>query len=145
MNYIYAGHLGSIYTSGEMLDYNDLYCEQCGDSDSLVAEVDTVEDLLDAIYTLKTFYYYSNEYIKEFVDENYPELNIYIPPDILPERDWQLTGCRERPIFCNHFADNCEYYESLDDPAAECDWCDKNFEYELYRLNKKLKLDEILN
>lgn len=34
--YIYQGHLGSLYTSDEYLDYDDLYCEQCGDSDWLI-------------------------------------------------------------------------------------------------------------
>lgn len=34
--YIYQGHLGGLYTSDEYLDYDDLYCEQCGDSDWLI-------------------------------------------------------------------------------------------------------------
>lgn len=39
--YIYQGHLGSLYTSDEYLDYDDLYCEQCGDSDWLIGCVTT--------------------------------------------------------------------------------------------------------
>jgi hypothetical protein len=34
--YIYEGHMGSLYTSYEPLDYEDLYCEQCGDCDWLI-------------------------------------------------------------------------------------------------------------
>ena len=34
--YIYESHLGGLYTSNEYLDYDDLYCEQCGDSDWLI-------------------------------------------------------------------------------------------------------------
>ena len=34
--YIYESHLGGLYTSDEYLDYNYLYCEQCGDSDWLI-------------------------------------------------------------------------------------------------------------
>ena len=31
--YIYESHMGGLYTSYEPLDYEDLYCEECGDSD----------------------------------------------------------------------------------------------------------------
>lgn len=31
--YFYESHLGGIYTSDEDLNYEELYCEQCGDSD----------------------------------------------------------------------------------------------------------------
>ena len=34
--WIYEGHLGSLYASDTYLDYDDLYCEQCGDSDWLI-------------------------------------------------------------------------------------------------------------
>ena len=33
--YIYECHMGGLYTSDEPLDYEDLYCEECGDSDWL--------------------------------------------------------------------------------------------------------------
>ena len=28
--YIYEGHLGGLYTSDDVLDYEDLYCEEIG-------------------------------------------------------------------------------------------------------------------
>lgn len=31
--YLYEGHMGGMYTSDESLLYEDIYCEQCGDSD----------------------------------------------------------------------------------------------------------------
>lgn len=34
--YIYEGHLGSLYTSDRKLDWEEIYCEQCGDSDWLI-------------------------------------------------------------------------------------------------------------
>lgn len=34
--YIYQGHMGGLYTSDETKDYDDLYCEECGDSDYLI-------------------------------------------------------------------------------------------------------------
>lgn len=39
--YIYEGHMGSLYTSDTALDYEDLYCEQCGDSDWLIGYATT--------------------------------------------------------------------------------------------------------
>lgn len=42
--YIYEGHMGGLYTSDEPLDYEDLYCEECGDSDWLVGYATTRED-----------------------------------------------------------------------------------------------------
>lgn len=34
--YIYESHLGALYTSDIELDFDELYCEQCGDYDSLI-------------------------------------------------------------------------------------------------------------
>ena len=42
--YIYEGHMGGLYTSDEPLDYEDLYCEECGDSDWLIGYAETRED-----------------------------------------------------------------------------------------------------
>lgn len=42
--YIYQGHMGSLYTSYYELDYDDLYCEQCGDSDWLIGYAETKEE-----------------------------------------------------------------------------------------------------
>ena len=39
--YIYEGHLGSLYVSDYELDYDDLYCEECGDSDWLIGHAET--------------------------------------------------------------------------------------------------------
>lgn len=32
-NYVYESHLGGIYILDEELDYEELYCEECGDYD----------------------------------------------------------------------------------------------------------------
>ena len=42
--YIYEGHMGTLYTSDYILDYDDLYCEQCGDSDWLIGQAETREE-----------------------------------------------------------------------------------------------------
>ena len=42
--HVYEGHLGGLYTSDYVLDYEDLYCETCGDSDTYIGYADTKED-----------------------------------------------------------------------------------------------------
>lgn len=36
--------MGNLYTSDEPLDYDELYCEQCGDSDWLLGYAETKEE-----------------------------------------------------------------------------------------------------
>lgn len=42
--YIYESHMGGLYANNEELSYEQLYCEQCGDSDSLIGEADSAEE-----------------------------------------------------------------------------------------------------
>ena len=42
--YIYGSHLGGIYTSDEEIPFEDLYCEECGDSDTELGEADTIAE-----------------------------------------------------------------------------------------------------
>lgn len=45
--YFYENHLyGNIYTTDYEQDYDDLYCEECGDSDTFVGEYDSWEDFI---------------------------------------------------------------------------------------------------
>ena len=60
--YIYESHLGGgFYTSSESLDYEDLYCETCGDTDT---ELGGFESLKDVYYSLinNELYYDKNNY-----------------------------------------------------------------------------------
>ena len=41
--------MGGLYTSDESLDYEDLYCEECGDSDSLIGYAETREKAWDLL------------------------------------------------------------------------------------------------
>lgn len=43
--YLYLSHLGGFYTTGEKLDFDDRYCEDCGDTDDYIGEYKTQEDL----------------------------------------------------------------------------------------------------
>lgn len=36
--YLYENHLGVIYTSDEVIDEEELYCEVCGDSDRYILQ-----------------------------------------------------------------------------------------------------------
>ena len=49
MKYLYEGHLGDIYITDEQLDYDSLYCEQCGDSDWLIGTFETIKDFWELI------------------------------------------------------------------------------------------------
>lgn len=43
--YYYVSHLdGHLFSSYEELDYDDLYCEECGDSDEYLGYFETEEE-----------------------------------------------------------------------------------------------------
>ncbi len=56
IKYLYENHLGGYYLSDEELDYDDLYCEQCHDTDFLVRSVESKDDLTKAIFEDLTKY-----------------------------------------------------------------------------------------
>lgn len=45
MPYVYESHLGGLYESDEQLDNNELYCEECGDSDWKLGYYEDLGDL----------------------------------------------------------------------------------------------------
>lgn len=49
MRYLYEGHMGNLFISDDYLDYEELYCETCGDSDQLLGEFETIEDFWNLI------------------------------------------------------------------------------------------------
>ena len=57
--YIYESHLGGIYVVKEKLDYNFLYCEQCGDSDWYIGKANTLEEFENQI----------RAYYKDWIDD----------------------------------------------------------------------------
>ena len=44
--YVYESHLGGLYTSDDYIPSDELYCEQCGDSDWEIGAFDTFEEFL---------------------------------------------------------------------------------------------------
>lgn len=65
MTYLYESHLGGLYASDDELDYDQLYCEACGDSDDYLGEFETIEELKELLKDT----FYSREYIDEFIEE----------------------------------------------------------------------------
>ncbi len=53
--YVYESHLVGLYTSNDCIPSDELYCEQCGDSDYEIGSFDTFEEFLR--------YYADNIYI----------------------------------------------------------------------------------
>lgn len=39
--YIYQSHMGGLFVSDDILDYEQTYCEECGDSDFLLGYAET--------------------------------------------------------------------------------------------------------
>jgi hypothetical protein len=67
--YVYESHMGGLYTSEYPLPFDYLYCEQCGDSDW---ELGYFESRAKVRKMMKEKDY-TNKYIKEFLDENFPK------------------------------------------------------------------------
>ena len=42
--YIYESHMGGLFVSDDELDYEQTYCETCGDSDFLLGYAETREE-----------------------------------------------------------------------------------------------------
>lgn len=49
MRYLYIYHMGGLYTSDRYLDFDDLRCETCGDTDQFVGAFDTLTDFWDLV------------------------------------------------------------------------------------------------
>lgn len=47
--YLYENHLGGLYTSDEKYDFDYLYCETCGDSDTYLGEFKTIKEFWDLV------------------------------------------------------------------------------------------------
>ena len=66
---VYECHLGGIYFEEEVLDWDDRYCDQCGDSDWHLGHADTWEDVLDLITDDEGWCTYASDYVAELKAE----------------------------------------------------------------------------
>ena len=68
--YIYESHMGGLYTSEYLLPCDYLHCETCGDSD---LEMGLATNREEAKRIIEGSGMYSDEYIKQFLDDEFPE------------------------------------------------------------------------
>ena len=71
--YIYENHMGGLFTYNRELSYEECYCVTCGDSDWLIGEADTREEVLELLRDEDGFIPYTDEYMQEFLNENFGE------------------------------------------------------------------------
>lgn len=68
--YIYESHMGSLFVSDDILDYEQTYCETCGDSDFLLGYTETKEEaweLLKDNTDINSSGGWNYEYVQEFL------------------------------------------------------------------------------
>jgi len=65
--YIYVSCVGNLFTTKEKLSFEDMYCEQCGDSDQLLGKANTKEEFLKLIDKEE----WNEEYIQSFVKTHF--------------------------------------------------------------------------
>lgn len=68
--YIYESHMGGLYISESYRDFDDCYCERCGDSDQLIGYAETREEawnLLKDETDIDGSGGYDYEYVQEFL------------------------------------------------------------------------------
>lgn len=72
--YIYEDHMGGLYTSDRELNYEEIHCEQCGDTDWLIGYAATKEDawrLLKYNTNVGGCGGWDYDYIQAFIDVNW--------------------------------------------------------------------------
>lgn len=95
MKYLYDSHMGGIYTSDELYDYNSLYCETCGDYDEVLGGFTTIQDFWDLIKgrcSINGSGGYSLQYIYPIIVEEFD-----LPDDVKYKDDYE----REYGYCCN--------------------------------------------
>lgn len=72
--YIYEGHLGSLYVTDEPQSYEELYCEECGDSDRELGCANTAEKawgILKDVTDINGSGGWAYDYVKGFLERNF--------------------------------------------------------------------------
>lgn len=69
--YIYESHMGSLFVSDDILDYEQTYCETCGDYDCLIGYAETREEawnLLKDDTDINGSGGWNYDYVQEFLE-----------------------------------------------------------------------------
>jgi len=61
--HIYEGHMGGLYATEEILDYDDMYCGTCGDSDTYLGSADNAAQARKLLG--------NDKYVKKFIKETF--------------------------------------------------------------------------
>ena len=65
--YVYASHMGGLYTTEEEQSHEDLYCDTCADSDQFVGQISNKQDVADFFAGLEDWY--DKDYVKKLQAE----------------------------------------------------------------------------
>lgn len=99
MRYLYESHLGKLYISDYYINDDELYCEECGDSDWLLGQFDSIEEFWNLIED-KCDINGSGGYSLQYI---YPKLvNEFDLPDLV----WYDNYYEELHGFCNAKKEN---------------------------------------
>ena len=94
MPYYYENHMGGWYTSEEELDYDDLYCETCGESDWCLGWYENDEDFARNSGYYEDYNDYENELKEQEKEkERYKQMTTYpdVPHEIVNINKYGLT------------------------------------------------------
>ena len=74
--FIYLSHLGGLYCSDEKVSRELLYCETCGDSDTLVCEC-SQNDPMVLLAALPNYISWDGEELLDFINQNFFTTGFY--------------------------------------------------------------------
>lgn len=117
--------------------------------DGYPGKFDTVDSLLQTISELILGYDTSLAELQEWLDSNYPDLNIKLPPlSVCVERSW---GREDNKIKCD-LSNECMDYDWVWENGERthtiypcCEECSRNYEYKLHLANPHLDLGKRLD
>ena len=115
LKYIYQGHMGGFFATNEQLDYDSLYCDQCGDSDTYIGCANNAQEAWDVL----------KKYTDTFDDsicEN------------CPHRDKMDNYCDEQ---CKEYIENSGYYNVSYVMQFICEEFNPVYVHEIYLVCKE--------
>lgn len=71
--WIYESHMGGLYAVNQYQDSDDLYCEECGDSDWEIGFAETKEEARKLLKDSGYYERYVEGYCEEFLSESFEE------------------------------------------------------------------------
>lgn len=133
MIYIYENHMGGCYWTSEPYDYDELYCETCGDSDREIGAASTLDELIDLLSYDGVPIEVMTILLKEL-----SEGSIEIPDDSWQDYPHSVQVAESGHYICDTFNEICNLcYLDGDEPKTWCEECGYNFAAALRDANSK--------